>query len=166
MVDREIGDRVEVQIPVGMEAVSLLIKAVDRGMVLKKRSAVVVPEKVEVEKIERTPHHSSRYESTTVKAPRRKEYSEEKRYRDGDFNVVEIVPRRRNRDEKVYHSDRVEDRSRYERRERPKSVIYPEERKGSLYQRDEEDKRQRRRYEQQPIVIVAEPRRQRYVSRG
>lgn len=163
IVDRQSGDRVQVQIPAGMEAVSLLIKAIDRGMVLKKRPAVVVSRKVEADKIERTPYQSSRLESA-LKSPRPKEYTEERRYHDGPVEIVERAPRRQ-RIEQAYHSDRVGDRSRYERRERPMSVIYPEERRGSLYLRDEEEKRQRRQYEREPIVIVAEPRPHRYISR-
>lgn len=163
IVDRQSGDRVQVQIPAGMEAVSLLIKAISRGMVLKKKPAVVVSRTVDADKIERTPYQSSRLESA-LKSPRPKEYTEERRYHDGPVEIVERAPRRQ-RVEQAYHSDRVGDRSRYERRERPMSVIYPEEKRGSLYQRDEEEKRQRRQYEREPIVIVAEPRPHRYISR-
>ena len=167
VIDRQAGDRIQVQVPADMEAVTSLIKAIDHKMVLRKKPAVVVAGKVEVEKIDRAPHYSSRTEPT-VKVVRKSEHSDERRYRDGAFNILEISPRRHERSERVYQSGRTEDRSRHERTERverPKTVIYPSEGRGSLYQRDEEDKRQRRRYETEPIVIVAEPKRHSYISR-
>ncbi|KEF60188.1 uncharacterized protein A1O9_05038 [Exophiala aquamarina CBS 119918] len=153
VIDRKRGERIQIQIPVGMEVISLLVKAIDRGMVFNRKPLVHAPvENVEVEKLDRSPRkeHSSR----------KKEYPEERRYRSGDVEIVEIVPspRYESKKEKTYHTDRTE------RKERPKSVIYPE-RRGSLYYKDEEEKRRRRPYEQEPIVIVAEPRGQRYISR-
>src|SRR5262249_1956523 len=95
------------------------------------------------------------------KTSRKKEYVVDGRPRERyvDVNMVEITPgsSRRDRREKVYYNDKSE------RKERPKSVSYPD-RKGSLYERDEEEKRRRKVYEDQPIVIVAEPTR-RYVRR-
>ncbi|RVX75613.1 hypothetical protein B0A52_00966 [Exophiala mesophila] len=161
---RSSGDRVQVQVPVGMEAVSLLIKAIDRGMVLQKKAAIVVAKKVEADKIDRTPYQSPRLEPA-LRSPKPKETTELRRFQDGPVEVIERAPRRREHNEQVYHSDRVGDRSRYERRERPVSAIYPDERRGSLYLRDEENKRQWRQYEREPIVIVAEPRAHRYISR-
>lgn len=163
VIDRKRGERIQIQIPAGMEAVSLLVKAFDRGLVLNKKPLILTPiENVEVEKIERPSHTQVRNEHVS----RRKEYPEERRYRQGDVEIVEIVPasRHEGRKEKVYYTDRAEDRSKVERKERPKTVIYPE-RRGSLYYKDEEEKRRRRQYEQEPIVIVAEPKRQRYISR-
>lgn len=166
-IDRQSGERVQIQIPAGMEVITLLVKAIDRGLVLSKREKPVVvaapkPEKVEVEKIDRSYYQQPRVEYVS----RRKEHPEERRYRQGDVEIVEIVPvpRRDTNKDKVYQSDRGEERPKYERKERPKSLIYPEH-KGSLYQRDEEEKRRRRQYEQEPIVIVAEPRRQRFLAR-
>jgi len=154
VIDRKRGERIQIRIPLGMEVISLLVKAIDRGMVFTKKPLVVAPvETVQVEKLERSPRKE--YSS------RRKEYPEERRYRSGDVEIVEIVPSSRyeSKKDKAYHTDRAE------RKERPKSVLYPE-RRGSLYYKDEEEKRRRRQYEQEPIVIVAEPRGQRYISRG
>jgi len=163
VIDRKRGERIQIQIPAGMEVISLLVKAINQGLVLNKKPVIHTPvENVEVEKIERPSHHQVRKEYVS----RKKEYPEERRYRQGDVEIVEIVPssRHEGRKEKVYYTDRPEDRSKYERKERPKTVIYPE-RRGSLYYKDEEEKRRRRQYEQEPIVIVAEPKGQRYITR-
>lgn len=160
VVDRQNGDRIQIEIPVGCEVITDLVKAFDRGMNLKASKPVVVMskgekrEKVErfekIERVDRSPSHSTRPKEYPV-------------YRQDDYKIVEIVPNstRRERKERDGRGDRVEERYRYERKERPVSYV---ERKGSLYERDEEEKRRRQRYEEQPIVIVAEPR-QRYTRR-
>jgi len=142
VVDRKRGERIQIQIPLGMEVISLLVKAFDRGFVLTKKPLILTP----IENVsESRPSHSPK-----------KQYPEEGRYRQGDVKIVEIIPASHNksRKEKVYYPDHDEDRYKDERRER----------RGSLYYKDEEKRRQRQ-YEQEPIVIVAEPSRQRYISR-
>jgi hypothetical protein len=134
-----------------MEVISLLVKAFDRGMSLKKREkpVLVFPKTEKVEKVDRRSYH----EQPAIKVSRPKEPKSERRerYRYGDIDMVEISPERRHRKEKVYYTD-----ARTERKERPKSTSYPD-RRGSLYYLDEEEKRQRRRIDEEPIVIIAEP---------
>jgi len=169
------GASVRLEVPAGYEVINDLCRAFCKGMVLRKREKprekpiIVAPkrEKVEAEVVEKSPrasYYSSQRDQD--KTPRKKEYVVDERPREvrfRDYNVVEITPgsSRRERKEKVYYNDR-EDRTKSERRERPKSVSYLD-RKGSLYERDEEEKRLRKVYEDQPIVIVAEPRR--YIRR-
>ncbi|EXJ89500.1 hypothetical protein A1O3_02567 [Capronia epimyces CBS 606.96] len=159
VIDRKRGDRVQIEIPFGCEVISSLVKAFDRGMTLRASKPVVVTPTFERERLERA-DKTERPSSYSPRTERRKEYHvedqpRERRYRQGDVEMVEITPStaRRERREQVYR-DRVDEQYRPERRARPLSYM---ERKGSLYERDEQEKRQRRRYEEQPIVIVAEP---------
>lgn len=163
VIDRRNDDRVQIEIPYGCEVISSLVKAFDRGMSLRAPRPVVVTPTVGRERLERAERPSSYYSSRTE---RRKEYPvehqpRERHYRQNDVDMVEIIPSsaRRERREQVYR-DRVDERYRPERRTRPVSFM---ERRGSLYQRDEQEKKQRQRYEEQPIVIVAEPTGRRYV---
>lgn len=153
VVDRKRGERIQIEIPNGMEVISLLVKAFDRGFVLTKKPLILTPiENIQVENPPRPSRHQPRKEHTSS----RKEYPEERRYRQGDVEIVEIIPaQHKSRKETVYYADKSD------RKERPKSAVY-HERRGSLYHEDEE-KRKRRQYGQEPIVIVAEPQRQRYI---
>ncbi|EXJ95446.1 hypothetical protein A1O1_00568 [Capronia coronata CBS 617.96] len=160
VVDRWGGDRVQIEIPVGFEVISNLVKAFEQ----RNPRPVVVTHAVDSERPERVarPERPSSYHSPQTE--RRREYPiedhpRERRYRQDDVDMVEIIPAsaRRERRERVHH-DQVNDRSRPERQTRPVSYM---ERRGSLYHRDEIEKEQRQRYEEQPIVIVAEPPRRR-----
>ncbi|OAP65247.1 hypothetical protein AYL99_01219 [Fonsecaea erecta] len=159
-IDKINGQRVQVRVPAGCEAVDLLIKAFDKGMKLDSTRVVVVENTKRPEAGEKP---AARVVSPVSPSRRRESPSEdrprERRYVRNDYDVVEIIPHssRRDRQERiVYHDDRAEDRTRYQRRERPKSVAYTGG-KGSLYVLDEEERRRRERYERQPVVIVAEP---------
>ncbi|KIX06017.1 uncharacterized protein Z518_03991 [Rhinocladiella mackenziei CBS 650.93] len=179
VINKKEGERMQVEVPADCKVIESLVKAFGRGLVLrvpkpvKPAAPVVLMPKVDkhdqyervekIEKYDRPAYYPSRPDQD-VKVYRKKEYHvddrpRERRYREGDVDMVEIVPvsARRERKEKVYYGNRVEERPRYERKERPKSVSYPE-RKGSLYERDEEEQRRRQRYEEQPIVIVSGPR--------
>ncbi|KAL2441090.1 hypothetical protein ABEF95_011856 [Exophiala dermatitidis] len=177
VVDRLQGKRIQLEIPPGCQVINSLVRAFDRGMIPRARNPVVVtqvaptptqpstPRVQRGERVERTERPASYYHPRTE---RRREYPAEEytpratRYRSGDVQMVEIVPSsaRRERREQVYR-DRLDERYRQpERRPRPVSYM---ERRGSLYHRDEQENKQRQRYEEQPIVIVAEPRR-RYAS--
>lgn len=149
VIDRKGGERIQIQIPVGMEVISLLVKAFDRGFVINKKPLV---EAVQVENLPRSSHYPAPKEYVSPK----KQYPEERQYLQGDIKIVEITPhsQHKSRKERIYYTDRDDDRSKAERRER----------RGSLYYKDAEKRRQRQ-YEQEPIVIVAEPSRQRYISR-
>jgi hypothetical protein len=149
VIDRQNGDRVQVQIPMGCEAVSLLIKAFDRGM--KTTSTRVVVD------------NTRKYETAKVISPaspsspsRRREYhvdgKRERRYIEDDYNLVEIKPASSRNDRRERTTYRGE---KYERRERPKSMVY--EGKGSLFPLDVEEKSRRQQFDRQPVVIVAEP---------
>ena len=149
IIDRRNGEYVQVQIPAGCEVISLLVKAFDKGMKLESRRVVV--------------DNIGRYETTerpvtaspSPVSPSRRE----RRYVRDDYDTVEIQPhssRNERRERTTYRKERVEDRPRYERRERPKSMTY--EGKGSLFPRDEEERRRRQQqYDLQPVVIVAKP---------
>jgi len=43
VVDRKRGERIQIQIPLGMEVISLLVKAFDRGFVLTKKPLILTP---------------------------------------------------------------------------------------------------------------------------
>ena len=158
VIDRRNGERVQVQIPTGCEAVTLLVKAFDKGMKLDSRRVVVDNAERPV-RVVAPPSPVSPSRRYVDERPR------ERRYLQDDYETVEIKPhssRNDRRERTTYREERTEDRSRYERRERPKSVVY--EGKGSLFPQDEEERRRRQRYERQPVVIVAEPG-QRYTVR-
>ncbi|KIX92637.1 uncharacterized protein Z520_11666 [Fonsecaea multimorphosa CBS 102226] len=161
-IEKAKGKRVQVNVPAGCEAVESLIKAFDKGMRLDAPRIVVVENTRRHETVDKSAKVVS--PSSPISPSRRREYHGDDRYRErryvrDDYDLVEIIPHssRRDRQERVvYHDDRAEDRTRYERRERPKSVAYTEG-KGSLYVRDEEERRRRERYDRTPVVIVAEP---------
>jgi hypothetical protein len=155
VIDRQNGDRVQVQVPVGCEAVALLVKAFDKGMTLSS-TRVVVDNSTRSRDAARIP--------SPVSPSRRREYHvddrpRERRYHSDDYQVVEIKPHSSRNDRRERTTYRGE---RYERRERPKSLVY--EGKGSLFPQDIEDRSRRQQYERQPVVIIAEPG-QRYAIR-
>lgn len=161
VIDRQRGDRFQVTVPAECEVINSLVKAFDRGMTVnnppKRPKPILVNhdserrEKVErVERAERSPTYVYTTKPYVHEEPRRER---ERPYR--GVNVVEIVPNSSRRDRKD-RSYRTEERYRSERKERP--VSYYESR-GSLYERDEEERSRLRRYQEQPIVIVADPRR-------
>ncbi|EXJ64139.1 hypothetical protein A1O7_00475 [Cladophialophora yegresii CBS 114405] len=173
VIDRQNGDRVQVQVPMGCEAVSLLIKAFDKGMKTTS-TRVVVDNTRELQTTERpikvvTP-------ASPISPSRRRDYyvderPRERRYINNDnYEFVEIKPyssRNDRRERTTYRDERREERYRSERereprRERPKSLVY--EGKGSLFPQDVEEKSRRQHIERQPVVIVAEPG-QRYTIR-
>ncbi|KIW73475.1 hypothetical protein PV04_01589 [Phialophora macrospora] len=170
VIDRQNGDRVQVQVPVGCEAVSLLIKAFDKGMKTTS-TRVVVDNTREPQPIER-PIKVVTSPVSPISPSRRRDYyvderPRERRYLTDDFEVVEIKPhssRNDRRERTTYRDERREERYRTEqpRRERPKSLVY--EGKGSLFPQDVEEKSRRQHFERQPVVIVAEPG-QRYTIR-
>ncbi|KAH0843964.1 hypothetical protein FOPE_09048 [Fonsecaea pedrosoi] len=171
LIDKSNGQRVQVRVPAGCEVINLLIKAFDKGMKLDSPRLVVVDNTRRQESVEKSAKVVS--PSSPSSPSRRREYltddrPRERRYIRDDYDLVEIIPhssRRERRERIVYHDDRGEDRTRYEYRERPKSVAYTGG-KGSLYVRDEEERRRRERYDRQPVVIVAEPgQQQRFTSR-
>ena len=157
IIDRRNDDRVQVQIPLGCEAVSLLIKAFDKGMKTTATKVVV--------------DNSRRLEPARVISPvspsspsRRREYITDDRPRrerqyidDKEYEFVEIKPHSSRNDRRERTTYRGE---KYERRERPKY-----EGKGSLFPQDVEEKSRRQQFDRQPVVIVAEPGQQRYVIR-
>ena len=146
VIDRQNGDRVQVQVPVGCEAVSLLVKAFDKGMKTTSTRVVVVSPA--------SPSSPSRRKDYNVdQRPR------ERRYIDDDYEIVEIKPHSSRNDRRERDTYRGE---RYERRGRPMSMVY--EGKGSLFPLDIEEKSRRQQYDRQPVVIVAEPG-QRYTVR-
>ncbi|KAJ9607182.1 hypothetical protein H2200_008254 [Cladophialophora chaetospira] len=154
VIDRQDGDRVQVQVPYGCEAVSLLIKAIDRGM--KTTPRVIVDNA-------RRPVDSERI--SPVSPSRRREYHDERPRERRYINpeIIEIMPhssRNDRRERTTYRDERREERYRSERR--PKSLVY--EGKGSLFPQDVEERSRRQQYERQPVVIVAEPG-QRYTIR-
>jgi len=157
VIDRQRGEYVQLDIPEEFEVINSLLKAWDHGLSLTKikKPVIVMPQSPKRDAVE-----APKVVSTS------KEYVYEDSRRDRrprNYDVVEIIPSssRRDRRERPYRDDRGEERFRYERRERP--VSYHES-KGSLYERDEEEKRRRQRYDEQPIVIIAEPTR-RYARR-
>ncbi|KAJ9608587.1 uncharacterized protein PV06_03465 [Exophiala oligosperma] len=151
-IDRSNGDTVEVEVPAECAVIKELVKAWGRGMTLTKaKKPVIVNSSKTTEKHERV--------EIPKAAPKAKEHFYEEPVRDRrtrDYDVVEVIPNssRRDRRERVYRDDRGEERYHYVRRERPVSYHGS---KGSLYERDEEEKRRRRGYDEQPIVIIAEP---------
>lgn len=149
-----LGERNQIQIPAGMEVINLLTKAFDRGFVVQRRQNRPIIE-MKGEKVERPFYEQTRKEPTSP----RNENTEERRYRQRDVEIVEITPSSRR--ERITDNISLANRAKYWRKEKPRSSISPE-RKGSLYYMDEEDRRRRRQYAQEPIVIVAEPRR-RYI---
>ncbi|KAL6244894.1 hypothetical protein RBB50_008422 [Rhinocladiella similis] len=151
-IDRSNGDSVQVEIPAECEVINRLIKAWDRGMTLSKaKKPIIVNSSKTTEK-----HEKVEIPKSATKA---KEYFYEEPIRDRrtrDYDVVEVIPNssRRERRERAYRDDRGEARYHYVRKERPVSYHGS---KGSLYERDEEEKKRRQRYDEQPIVIIAEP---------
>ncbi|KAK5198583.1 hypothetical protein LTR96_008626 [Exophiala xenobiotica] len=157
IIDRLNGDYVQLDIPPECEVINSLIKAWDHGLCLNKtkRPIIVTPQ---------TPKRDAVEAPRIVSTPKDYVFEDSRRdRRSRNYDVVEIIPNssRRDRRERTYRDDRGEERYRSERRERP--VSYHES-KGSLYERDEEEKRRRQRYDEQPIVIIAEPTR-RYTRR-
>jgi hypothetical protein len=157
VIDRRDGERVQVEIPAGCEAVSLLVKAFDRGMKLSAPRITVdqASGRDTTEKPIRvvSPH-------SPVSPSRRREYIVDDRPRrhNDDYETVEIRPyssRNERRERNTTYRD--------ERTSRPRSTVY--EGKGSLFPQDAEDRLRRQRYERrEPVVIVAEPG-QRYTVR-
>ncbi|KIW21896.1 uncharacterized protein PV07_12693, partial [Cladophialophora immunda] len=154
LIDKTNDQRVQVRVPADCEVINLLIKAFDKGMKLDSARVVVV---------ENTRRHDAVEKSFPPSSPSRRrenpaeERPRERRYVRDDYDVVEIIPHsswRDRRERTVYHDDRGVGPTRYEHRERPRSVVYTGG-KGSLYVRDEEERRRRERYERQPVVIVA-----------
>ena len=153
VIDRQNGDRVQVQVPYGCEAVTLLIKAIDRGM--KTTQRIVVENTRRPEPTDRSPVSPSRRREYHDERPRERRYI--------NPEVIEITPhssRNDRRERNTYRDERREERYRSERR--PKSMVY--EGKGSLFPQDVEERSRRQQYERQPVIIVAEPG-QRYAIR-
>ena len=143
VINRRDGDRVQIQIPSEMEAISLLVKAFDRGFVPRKKPLLLKP-------IKRSPYEETRKDSTSPG----KEYPEERRYRQGDVEIVEIAPLKRL--ERRADDISVDDQTKSRRKERER-WYNPQYAKGSLYYRDEKEKMRRRQYEQEPVVIISDP---------
>ncbi|KAK4946907.1 hypothetical protein LTR10_014049 [Elasticomyces elasticus] len=154
IIDKQNGDRVQIEVPADCQVINSLVKAFDHG--LKVNSApkpiLVNPKPSErrerVERLDtgdRSPTYIYATQGYAYEAPRR-----ERRY-PREYDLVEIVPSSSRRDRnRSYREERY-------RKERP--VSYHESSRGSLYERDEEERRRRQRYEEQPIVILADPRR-------
>lgn len=156
VIDRQRGERIQIQIPAGMEVISLLTKAFDRGLVLQRREKISVVE-TKGEKVESPSYEQTRMESV----PPGKENTKERRYRHGDVEIVEIVPgSRRIRLRDISYDDRAT--RKWPRTERS---YFPSDTKGGIYIRDKEEKRRRRQSEHEPVVIITEPPRG-YIRRG
>ncbi|KAK7895125.1 hypothetical protein LTR67_005864 [Exophiala xenobiotica] len=138
IIDRLNGDYVQLDIPPECEVINSLIKAWDHGLCLNKtkRPVIVTPQ---------TPKRDAVEAPRIVSTPKDYVFEDSRRdRRSRNYDVVEIIPNssRWDRRERTYRDDRGEERYRSERRERP--VSYHES-KGSLYERDEEEKRRRQR---------------------
>lgn len=158
VIDKQNGDRVQVEVPAGCEAVTLLIKAFDKGMVTTTPRVIVDNIKTQ-ETHERSVKVVSPASPSSSPSRRRQYYVDEKprerRYINDNYELVEIKPYS-SRSERKERTAYREERSRYtDRRERPKSLVY--EGKGSLYSQDEEERRRRHQLERHPVVILAEP---------
>lgn len=133
VVDKEYRDeRNEIEVPVDCEVIRNLTKAFDRGLSLKSKKAVV--------------SHDPKYYVSDRK---------ESRYFDKDYGYGAVItpssssnPSRRER----YYKDGKSRRN----------TVHFDTSKGSLYHQDEEAKRFRRRFDDEPVVIIADPRRRRY----
>lgn len=132
LIDRDsFGERNEIEIPVDCEVIRNLIKAFDRGLSLRSKKPII--------------SHDPNYYVKDRK---------ERRYYDNDRGYgAEIVPAssksRRERERQHYYKDG---------KDRPRTTTVQDPR-GSLYYFDEEAKQSRKRYDEDPVVIIAEPRR-------
>lgn len=133
---RRSGERIQIQIPAGMEVINLLTKAFDRGLLFTRRKIAII--ETTSEKVERLSYGQTRKESV----PPRKENTEERRYRQGDVEIAPSSEQERMVDNLSLHNRA---RSSYE------------ESKAFAHAIDEgERRRPQRQDEREPIVIVPE----------
>lgn len=139
VIDKESRDeRNEIEVPVDCEVIRNLTRAFHQGLYLGARKPVV--------------SHDRNY-LVSDRQPRERE---ERRYYDRQRGYgVEIMPgQRRERARERYTKEERE------ARDRKRATIHVDGSKGSLYYLDEAAKRSRK-YENEPVVILAEPNRQR-----
>jgi hypothetical protein len=135
VVDRQCrNEKIQIEVPANCAVIKKLCQAVDRGLTLKRENATVVVDN-----------------RATKSRPVPRESRE-------DYEVVTVRPSSSREERRRY--DGREKRSSEKTTEKRKETVYVKGR-GSLYKKDEAERRLRD--EEQPIIINAAPRGQRYI---